>query len=433
LILKGLSKALLGTIMSDEKKPLRKKLKTASAVSRFMADYYLELDAAAKKSEPKIAWCTSVGPAEILRALGYLTYFPETHSAMLGATRMASELIPEANALGYSPDICSYLTADIGAFLRGVTPLSKAYKGIESIPKPDVLVFNTNQCRDVQDWFSWYGKKFNAPVVGIYTHRNVGGVTAAHVSSIAQQMQELIKPLEEVCGRKLDLDELKRVVALSRECSELWRKVLETAIARPSPLTFFDGTTLMGPAVVGRGTQEAVDVYEILLAELQDRISRHEGAIEDERFRIYWDGMPVWGRLRAHSELLARLKANVLASTYCNSWIFSALDENDPFYSMARAYTELFIVRSDAEKEAYLRRMLDLFKIDGIIFHDAKTCPNNTNCRYGMPQRLEEQTGIPSLIINADLNDMRLISDEQTKTNVEAFIEQLEENEHHSR
>ena len=95
---------------------------------------------------------------------------------------------------------------------------------------------------------------------------------------------------------------------------------------------------------------------------------------------------------------------------------------------MARAYTELFVVRSDAEKEKYFKRMLELFKVDGVIYHDAKTCPNNTNCRYGMPQRLEAQTGVPSLIINADLNDLRMISDEQTKTNVEAFIEQLEEN-----
>lgn len=427
------SSIMWGIVMSDEKRPLRKKLKAASTVSRFMADYYQELDAASKKGDPKIAWCTSVGPAEILRALGYLTYFPETHSAMLGTTRMASELIPEATALGYSPDICSYLTADIGAFLRGVTPLSKAYPGIDSVPRPDVLVFNTNQCRDVQDWFSWYGKKFNAPVLGIYTHRNIGEITAAHVSSIAQQMRELIEPLEKICGRKLDLDALKRVVALSRECSELWGEVLETAVARPSPLTFFDGTTLMGPAVVGRGTREAVDVYKILLAELQDRIKKHEGAVENECFRIYWEGMPVWGRLRAHSELFSSLKANVLASTYCNSWIFSALDENDPFNSMAKAYTELFIVRSDEEKETYLRKMIELFKIDGIIFHDAKTCPNNTNCRYGMPQRLESQTGTPSLIINADLNDMRLISDEQTKTNVEAFIEQLDENRQHAR
>jgi benzoyl-CoA reductase/2-hydroxyglutaryl-CoA dehydratase subunit BcrC/BadD/HgdB len=45
-----------------------------------------------------------------------------------------------------------------------------------------------------------------------------------------------------------------------------------------------------------------------------------------------------------------------------------------------------------------------------------------------MPQRIEKETGLPSLVINGDLNDLRLLSDEQTRTNVEAFIEQLEEN-----
>jgi len=72
--------------------------------------------------------------------------------------------------------------------------------------------------------------------------------------------------------------------------------------------------------------------------------------------------------------------------------------------------------------------MLEFFKVDGIIYHDAKTCPANPNSRYGMPQRMEKLSGIPSLTINGDLNDLRLISDEQTKTNVEAFVEQLEEN-----
>jgi benzoyl-CoA reductase/2-hydroxyglutaryl-CoA dehydratase subunit BcrC/BadD/HgdB len=125
--------------------------------------------------------------------------------------------------------------------------------------------------------------------------------------------------------------------------------------------------------------------------------------------------------------MFAELKACVLASTYCNSWIFSTFDPDDPFNSMARAYTELFIVRADDAKEKYIKKMLEFFKVDGIIYHDAKTCPNNSNCRYGMPQRMEKITGIPSLVINGDLNDMRLVSDEQTKTNVEAFIEQLEE------
>ncbi|MCG6908849.1 MAG: 2-hydroxyacyl-CoA dehydratase family protein [Deltaproteobacteria bacterium] len=413
--------------MLDEKKPVIRRLKTSRDMGKFMADYYYELDDAAKTGNRKIAWCTSVGPAEILRGMGFLTYFPETHSAMLGTSRMATDLIPKANAIGYSPDICSYLTADIGAFLDGVTPLSKAFKGIESVPRPDVLVFNTNQCRDVQDWFNWYGEKFNVPVLGVHSYVGVNDITPPLISSIARQMENIVEPLEEVAGKNLDMHALKQAVALSRECSDLWAKCLAAAAAKPSPLTFFDGTTLMGPAVVGRGTRKAVDAYKLLLEELQERVSQGVGALEEEHHRIYWEGMPVWGRLGMHSKMFGALKANVIASTYCSSWIFSALDPEDPFNSMARAYTELFIVRSDEYKERYIKDKLDFFNIDGIIYHDAKTCPNNSNCRYGMPQRLERETGIPSLTINGDLNDLRLLSDEQMKTNVEAFIEQLEE------
>jgi benzoyl-CoA reductase/2-hydroxyglutaryl-CoA dehydratase subunit BcrC/BadD/HgdB len=394
---------------------------------KIMADYFYELDAAVKSNDKKVAWCSSVGPAEILRSLGFYVYFPENHGAMLGSTRMSTDVIPYANAIGYSPEICSYLTSDIGAYLKKVTPLSKAYEGIEGVPKPDVLVFNTNQCRDVQDWFGWFANEFNVPLTGVYTHRGIKNVTETHVPSIAQQMEGMIGSLEKISGNTFDMKELKKVVSLSRECSDLWKKVLDTAAAVPSPLTFFDGTIQMGPAVVLRGTQQAVDYYKLLLAELEERVENREGAVEDERFRLYWEGMPIWGRLRDHSELFASQKACMVASTYCNSWIFSAFDASDPFTSMAKAYTELFIVRSDKTKEKYLKRMIDFFKIDGMIYHDAKTCPNNSNNRYGMSQRLEEETEIPSLVINGDLNDLRCLSDEQTKTNIEAFIEQLEE------
>jgi benzoyl-CoA reductase/2-hydroxyglutaryl-CoA dehydratase subunit BcrC/BadD/HgdB len=413
--------------MTEEKKVERKPIRATKEMGRIMAAYYHELNDASRTRSKKIAWCTSVGPAEILRSLGFLVHFPENHGAMLGASRMATDMIPEANAIGYSPDICSYLTADVGAYLKGVTPLSKAYKGIESVPKPDVLVYNTNQCRDVQDWFAWYAREFEVPLVGIETHRGVGDVNRVHVESIASQMEAIIAPLEEVAGRKFDLEELKGVLALSRECSELWKQVLESASHTPSPLTFYDATIHMGPAVVLRGTRQPVDYYKLLLAELKERIEKNVAAVQGERHRLYWEGMPIWGRLSAHAKMFAALHTCVLASTYCNSWIFTAFDPDDPFTSMARAYTELFIVRSDESKEQYIKRMLDFFNVDGVIYHDAKTCPNNSNCRYGMPQRMEELTGLPSLIIHGDLNDLRMVSDEQTQTNVEAFIEQLDE------
>jgi len=385
---------------------LRKKIEAAKELNQIMSDYYHELDHASKSKDKKVAWCSSVGPAEILRSFGFEVYFPENHSAMLGSSRMATDLIPYANAIGYSPEICSYLTADIGAYLKQVTPLLKAYPDIKSVPKPDVLVFNTNQCREVQDWFGWFANEFKVPLVGISTPRTVGEVTNSHITFIATQMEELVKDLEEISTLQFDLNKLREVVALSRK---------------------FDGTIHMGPAVVLRGTQQAVDYYKILLAELQERVKNHIGAVDDEHYRLYWEGMPIWGRLRHYSELFASLKACMVASTYCNSWIFNAFDEKNPFRSMAKAYTELFIVRSDEIKEKYLNEMAEFFKIDGIIFHDAKTCPHNTNARYGMPQRLEKDIGVPNLIINGDLNDLRCLSDEQSRTSIEAFIEQLEE------
>jgi benzoyl-CoA reductase/2-hydroxyglutaryl-CoA dehydratase subunit BcrC/BadD/HgdB len=411
--------------MADPKPVEIKKIAAAKTLRKLLADHFYELDRAAKEGHPKVAWCTSVGPAELLRAMGFLVYFPENHGAMLGASRMAAETIPAACAIGYSPEVCSYLTSDIGAFLQGRTPLSTTYEGITAVPKPDVLVYNTNQCRDVQDWFAWYGRRWTRPVLGIECYRGVGEVTDVHVAGIAGQIEALVRPLEEIGGQRFDINRLHETVRLSRECSDLWKQVLETAANVPSPLTFFDSTIHMAPAVVLRGTQVAIDYYRELLAELKARITHGVAAIEGERSRLYWEGMPIWGRLRDLATLFLELRACVVASTYANSWIFTALDPDDPFRSMARAYTELFIVRSDPYKEKYLQEMIDTFGVDGIVFHDARTCPNNTNCRHGMPQRLAERLGVPSITISGDLNDLRCYSDEQSKTQIEAFVEQL--------
>jgi benzoyl-CoA reductase/2-hydroxyglutaryl-CoA dehydratase subunit BcrC/BadD/HgdB len=405
----------------------RKKIVATDLMNKIMADYFYQLNEAATTGSKPVAWCTSVGPAEILRAMGFVVHFPENHGAMLGASRMSTDTIPIANAEGYSPDICSYLTADIGSYMAQSTPLAKAYPGIEQVPTPRVLVYSTNQCRDVQDWFSWYGRRLGVPVIGVSSPKNIVDVTEAHIDDVSRQIEGLIPTLEKVSGNAFDLDKLRHTVALSRECSELWKQVLETAMAAPAPLTFFDGTIHMGPAVCLRGTHAAIGYYRVLLDELRQRVSAGVGAVDGEAVRIYWEGMPVWGRLRQHSDLFAELRANVLASTYCSSWIFRDFDAADPIRSMAKAYLELFIVRSDEYKERYLKDMLAKFKIDGIIYHDAKTCPCNSNNRHGMPQRLEKETGIPSLVISGDLNDLRCISDEQTKTNIEAFVEQLQE------
>jgi benzoyl-CoA reductase/2-hydroxyglutaryl-CoA dehydratase subunit BcrC/BadD/HgdB len=412
--------------VSEEQKAVIKKIRAAGAMKALMADYFRELDEASRDPEKKVAWCTSVGPAELLRALGFHVYFPENHGAVLGASRMASDLIPLANAEGYSPDICSYLTSDIGSYLAKKTPLSRAF-GMEGVPRPDVLVYNTNQCRDVKDWFSWYQREFDVPLVGIETPRSLGEITKDHLEALIGQHRALVPILEHVSGTSFDHDRLKETVASSYQCTQGWKKVLRSAEARPSPITFADGTIHMGPAVVLRGDERAVEYYEVLNAELDERVENGVGAVDGERSRFYWEGMPVWGKLREHTEFFSSHGACIVASTYCNSWIFEDLACDDPFEGMARAYTELFIVRHESFKEQYIEGMVRDYGIDGIIYHDAKTCPNNSNSRYGLHIRLTRKLGIPHIVINGDLNDLRLYSEEQALTQFEALVEQIQE------
>lgn len=401
----------------------RAELTSTGALRDTMAAYYRTLgDAAENKSAP-VAWCSSVGPAELLRALGFAVHFPENHAAMLGAGRTANRYLPVAHAQGYSQDICSYLTSDIGAYLAGESPLSAF--GLRGVPRADVLVFNTNQCRDVRDWFEWYGRQWNVPVVGINSPRSVGNVVEAEVDDVTAQLEALVPVLEGVAGARLDSARFAAAIGAARDSSSLWEQCLKTATHRPAPFTFFDGTIHMGPAVVLRGAAEAATYYRTLLAELEERTLAGVHAVPGETLRLYWDGMPIWGRLRALSTTFAEFRTAVVASTYCNSWILSTLDPADPLRSMARASVELFIARSDGPKERYIERMVELYDIDGIVFHDCRTCPNNTNTRYGMPRRLSERLGIPTLVLDGDVNDLRCFSDEQARTNIEGFVEQL--------
>lgn len=386
--------------------------------------YYEGLGAAGKDPCRKVAWCTSAGPVELLEAMGFSLYFPENHGALLGARRQATGFIGQANAKGYSPDICSYLTADIGAHLRGETPLKDAY-GIDAPPRPDVLVYNTSQCREVQDWFSFYGREFGVPVLGIHSPWKAGAVGPECVADVARQLERMAEALAPLAGAPLDRERLSEAVALSSQASASWKRFLEAGRAKPSPITFFDATIHMAPIVVMRGTAAARDYYRGLAEEAEALVRSGTAAVEGERLRFYWDGMPNWGKLRFFSELFARLKVCAVASTYCLSWVFDELDPRRPFESMAEANLKVFINRSEEYKEGYLVDAVRRYSIDALLFHEAKTCPYNTNSRFGLPQRLLEGHGIRSTTLYGDLCDLRCFSEDQTETAVEALVEQL--------
>ena len=137
--------------------------------------------------------------------------------------------------------------------------------------------------------------------------------------------------------------------------------------------------------------------------------------------------MPIWGQLRPLSEFFAGHRAALVASTYCNSWVLDALDSSDPWRAMARAYLSIFICRSEGYKQEYIVRTAREFGAGGVIFHDSKTCPHNSNSRFGMPQRIRKAEGLPVLVLEGDLNDPRCFAFEESRVRVEVFLEQMED------
>lgn len=394
---------------------MRQPLKTQGRLKELMGAYFHRLG---QRRRP-LAWCTSVGPAELLRSFGFEVYFPENHGALLGTRRLGATYIPVAGREGFSPDICSYLTADIGAYLVGETPLDAF--GLSHVPVPDVLVYNTNQCREVKEWFSYYAEKFNVPLLGIDTPRDIETPTVPLLNYLESSWKKLIGDLEGVSGRSFDPVEFERVVGLSHRACSLWQEFLESNHHRPAGHTFFDHIILMAPVVVLRGTKEAVDFYRSLVEE----VTGIDTAGIKENYRFYWEGMPVWGKIGFLSRLFAKHNVGIVTSTYCHSWAFD-FDPSDALSSSVKAYAGIFITRSQEYKLKYLEEVAGRFSIDAVIFHDSKTCPYNTNNRFGIPGKFKRATGLPTLTFYGDLVDLRHFSEEEFTLRLEAFIEQLD-------
>lgn len=368
----------------------------------------------------KVAWVTSGAPVEFLKALDYYVLYPENHAALCGARRKVIEIASEAEAAGYSQDLCSYARTDLGSMLSGKTPVGR-------LPKPDLLVACTNICQTVLAWYRVLAHHFQVPLAVIDTpflYREAEGHAVAYVQ---RQIEGAIETAERVAGRKLDSRKLRRTVALSKQAVELWLRILETGKHRPSPISAFDEYIHMAPIVEMRGDPGTVDFYGALLGELEERVKEGVGAIRNEKKRLLWDNLPIWYRLRWLSELLAARGISVVASTYTNAWgeLASMVDPERPIESAARTYLHPILNRGTGHKLKTMRAMVEGYEADGVLLHSDRSCKPYSIGQMDQRERLARETGVPALLLEADHGDPRAFSEEQAAGRIEAFAEML--------
>lgn len=397
-------------------------LESAPRLKEIIHGYYSDLAEAGCDPSRHVAWCSVLGPVEIVRALGYTPYFPENHAALIGARRLAGRYIGRALAEGFSPFAESEMTSDIGAMLAGESPLASIHD-LASIPRPEVLVYSTNLGRHLSGWFEYYATRTGAPLLGLHPPAGLDAVEKAEVDCGVQQALRLVGRLEKLSGRALDQDVLAKVVELTARAAHLWGEILELARQTPSPLTYFDTLIHVAPIILMRGTEQAVQYYEILLAELKQRAAAKVAAVPGERLRIYWEGPPAWCALRPLASLFLDQGIAVVASTYSRNYAFVGFQPENPIESMATVYTSIYENRSRDYKLRFLAREFERFGVDAAVFHDARTAPQNSGVRLGLHTRLEQDTGVPAIVIEGDTHDLRLVSVDRIRTQVQEFME----------
>jgi 2-dehydropantoate 2-reductase len=62
-------------------------LESAPRLKEIIHGHYADLAVAGQDPSRHVAWCSALGPVELVRAMGYTPYFPENHSALIGASR----------------------------------------------------------------------------------------------------------------------------------------------------------------------------------------------------------------------------------------------------------------------------------------------------------------------------------------------------------
>ena len=393
--------------------------KSISKMKEIMTEYYVE---AKTTKEKPIAWVTSGAPVEFLYAMDIIPVYPENHAAMCASSHQAVEMMEVAEAEGFSQDICAYARTDFGADISKGGPIG-------GLPEPQLLLCSTNICKTVIKWYEVIARKYKIPLFIVDTPFLHNGITQDLVDYTIMQFKDLEKFLAEFVKRPFDDQRMTQTIHLARDASVKWKEILGLAKSIPSPINSLDSFIHMAPIVTLRGTQASVDYYNLLYEEIAELAQKKIGSIPNEKYRVLWDNLPIWFKMRRLSEFFDAQKCALVVATYTNSWGGLGSDDfktDDNYEKLAVSYLFTYINLGFEERIKYLGKLIDELSLTGFIMHSNRSCKPYSLGMYQLQEEVTRLTGKPGVVIEADQNDSRVYSDSQVETRLEAFIESME-------
>ncbi len=385
--------------------------------------YYRDAHKSQEEHKP-IAWVASTVPIEILQAMDITPIWPENYASICAARQISVQLAEIAENQGYSRDLCSYARTVIGAILKEDTQ----HLPEGGLPKPDFLVASTAACDTHLKWFQILSHHLKRPLFLLDSPYNTMGADADHleaglIEQYVLQLLGLIKFLEEQTETTLDRSKLHESLALSDNTSNLWLEIQGYRKNSPSPMGARDAFSAIFFMLSIPATKVAVNFYQALRDEVRNLVGKGLGKIENERYRLIWDNLPMWFNLRFFNYLNS-LGAVTVAETFSHVWTGS-LDPSEPLESLAKKYLPNFANCSLDRRVNLILQLAEDYQANAIIL------PTNWGCRMMsigetvVKEAIFKKLGIPSLILDVDSSDWRNYDEYQVKTKLETYLKTL--------
>ncbi|MBZ5719618.1 MAG: 2-hydroxyacyl-CoA dehydratase family protein [Acidobacteriia bacterium] len=393
-----------------------------------MQKWYERLNQAAETGTPHTASLMISGNCvELLEAFGVVPIYPEVNALQLAIRHQSLDPILAAEEIGYAADNCAYVKADIGCYLKGITPTGG------KLPKPSLVLCNFVGCNTYVKWF-----EHTAVLTGSRLYvldvpfLRLDEPSRDDIDYVVRQLKELVTILENITGKKFDYDRFVQAVRCSAQVEELWSQIKHLARRSPSPFdAYFDAITLMGPLYVYRATPEGLNFFRAALDEMQAKVAAGQGVFDQEKFRLVIEGPPPYPFFRTFRDMFAKWKACTVASTYSTVgglWEFGARHDPDhPFESVAMHMLAQNVTnRNFLQRYEQIGRYVKDWNADGLIIHFVKSCRLFSAGQGDMRDYATRTLGIPTLYIESDLEDPRYFAEAQTRNRIDAFFEALE-------
>ncbi|MHC4428283.1 MAG: 2-hydroxyacyl-CoA dehydratase subunit D [Planctomycetota bacterium] len=402
--------------------------------ARLFRRWFSSLSETAERNDPAAYVFVMGSFNEILKTFDLPVVFPEINSLQTAVRHVAHEYLEAAEDYGYSPDICGYVKADVAVQLNGGQhPMGR-------IPRPHLAVL-TNACNTYIKWAEIWQRMYDMPVVVIDvpgTRADDGQPAGSRdfkndCRYVEGQLRELIAVCEQVTGRPFDIDKLRQVLVHANDVSVGWNRVLALNKSRPSLFNALtDGTIYLGVANGFRGTREGSEYFNQLVEEMEYKAAHGIGTLTEELYRLIFVGVPCYPIFRRFNELFTEWGGTFVNSTYL--WFASGganrgfeYDLTRPIESLAEGV--LLSVRDAMDSMFHQHRalsgMIEGYGVDGIIYHPIKSCRTVSTGLADSRRYLAAKHDIPSLFMESDMMDRRVVSEAQMKNRVDAFFEGL--------